>query len=720
MDGIAIVGLVQRPAKTEAAPPSCTFDPAPFGISPEEATRLRSDECVLLEACWEALEHAGLRPVDLMHYRPLVTCVWSGIRGGEGEAVPDDGTQVVGRCFPATPALSVEKYAECFSGVPEASQDEIFKACRRLERHECDVALVVGVGRVVSGYGTPGCAAVVLRRMPEAVGSGHTIHGVLKPSEPPTTWQALDYKHCPEDAATGVDAVIRMALANRSESAVPGSASSEQQVFVLSAATATALDMTTMRLADFLSMHPEANIADVAHTLQSGRAAFDYRHCFVASTGPEAITILTQKNAATLLSGKRGSGERAAAFLFPGLGDHYPGMGKELYDTQPEFRKWIDLCCEFLVDEIGIDLRPILFRAPEGTPHSADPFAALKRTSTNLVRESPLNETPIGHPSVFIVEYALARLLASWNIRPAILLGHSLGEYVAACLANVFSLEDALRVVAYRARMIGALPRGSMIAVQMSDTAVQSYLRPGAGVAAANSPYQTLLSGEREVLGQIADHLLRDGIACRWLETTHAFHSSMLSPVADGMRQLLKTVRINRPATPYISNLTGQLIRDEQVMSPEYWIRQSCERVNFVDGIGTLLTCHGGVIIEVGPGQSLCSFAKQHPLCDPERLTHIVPTMKSGWESVGEVQALLTAAGRLWLAGTEIDWSGLRRSERRKLVPVPAYPFEHRIGDFPSPVASRREQDLPTGAREASRDERRAKLRRARGCEESL
>ncbi|HEU5227114.1 MAG TPA: SDR family NAD(P)-dependent oxidoreductase, partial [Ktedonobacteraceae bacterium] len=285
----------------------------------------------------------------------------------------------------------------------------------------------------------------------------------------------------------------------------------------------------------------------------------------------------------------------------------------------------------------------------------------------------------MAQPAVFVTEYALARLLIHWGVKPDAMLGYSLGEYVAATLAGVLSLEDALTLVARRAQLIASQPPGAMLSVALSESEIHAYLQQWPQIevdlAVVAAPQTSVLAGPIAMIEQLRHHLLCDEIACHQVETTHAFHSRMLSPVKKQLTRLVRGMALCPPAIPYISNVTGTWITDEQATSHEYWAEHMCETVRFADGAGCLLQRSSYLFVEVGVGQTLTSFVRQHPSCSGEGMTKFIATQPAQ-RSEGDYAFFLTSIGRLWLAGVEPDWKSFYAGERRRRIPLPTYPFE--------------------------------------------
>jgi thioesterase domain-containing protein/malonyl CoA-acyl carrier protein transacylase len=334
-------------------------------------------------------------------------------------------------------------------------------------------------------------------------------------------------------------------------------------------------------------------------------------------------------------------------------------MAGELYAAEPVVRDVLDEAAEMLAGDGGVDLRRVLY--PVG-----DPVADLERTAW-------------AQPALFAVEVALARLWRSWGVVPDAMLGHSLGEYSAACVAGVFSFADGLRLVAARGRLLDELPAGDMIAVAASadDLAPALAGEPELALAAVNAPRSVTVSGPAEAVARLAGRLAGEGVRARPLATSHAFHSAMMDPAVERFRAVAAEVELHPPEIPFVSNSTGAWIEAAQATDPAYWARHLRSTVRFADGLGVLLGAEGArhALVEVGPGHALTSLARRHPR--RKAAVAMVPSLAApGGE--GDLEPLLAALGRLWTAGVEPDWQGVYRGQRRRRVPLPGYPFERR------------------------------------------
>ncbi len=443
------------------------------------------------------------------------------------------------------------------------------------------------------------------------------------------------------------------------EEAPPTQASSLSrpwQLLLLCAKTDSALETATTNLVTHLKQHPDSNLADVAYTLQVGRREFEHRRMLLCQNFDDAVTVLENLDSQRIFNNFQQPCNRQTVFMFPGQGSQYVNMGRELYETESVFRKHIDKCCEILKPHLGVDLRTILYPDEEKTE----------------VATQQLQQTHITQPALFVIEYALAELWMAWGISPMAMIGHSIGEYVAATLADVFSLEDALALVATRGRLMQQIPSGAMLSVALSEEAIQSCLDENLSLASLNAPSSCVVSGSKEAIDQLQQELQQAGVSCRSLHTSHAFHSQMMSPVIETFTQSLQKIKLNPPKIPFVSNVSGTWITIAQATDPNYWAKHLRQPVRFSQGVTELLKQPEQILLEVGPGKTLSSLAKQHQMEELIALTSI----RHPQEQQSDVAFLLNTLGKLWLVGVQINWSNFYVNEKRHRVPLPTYPFE--------------------------------------------
>jgi phthiocerol/phenolphthiocerol synthesis type-I polyketide synthase E len=442
---------------------------------------------------------------------------------------------------------------------------------------------------------------------------------------------------------TNAHVVLEEAPRREAAAAVDG-----PQLLTVSAKTATALQQRCRDLAAQLRTGPELRLADVAWTLQQGRRAFDHRAAVVASDAREAVHLL--ETAVTVHS--RSERTPHVVFLFPGQGAQHPGMAAALYEHEPVYRETLDRCAAVLQRETGIDIRIALRDAGD----------------------SALAETAVAQCALFAIEYALAQLWRSWGVEPHAMLGHSLGELVAATVAGVFDLDDALRLVALRGRLMQALPRGAMLAVPLAESELQRWLDDQLSIAAVNTAARCVVSGSTDAVARLEQRLAAAGIDTKRLETSHAFHSAAMEPMLGEFRAAVARVERHAPARPWMSNVTGRSITAAEATDPGYWASHVRQPVRFRDAARVLLADRDAVFLEVGPGRTLASLVRQQPECTPERV--IVSSLPHAGETVSDRQRIAEVAGRLWTGGVSLDWRGLHRGEPRARVALPTYPFE--------------------------------------------
>lgn len=448
----------------------------------------------------------------------------------------------------------------------------------------------------------------------------------------------------------------------------PAAAVRPAQLLVLSARDAESLDRAAQNLKRHLEHDRTTELADIAYTLAVGRRHFGHRRSVVCRDRDAAISLLTSGDP-RCARGFGGVPPVGVAFMFPGQGSQYVDMCRGLYESEPLFTETMNSCARVLRPEIGVDLLDMLY------PGESDRDSAQER----------LTQTALTQPALFAVEYALAQVWMSWGVQPAAMIGHSLGEFVAACIAGTFARDDALRLVARRARLMESMPSGAMLGVRASAELVAAELTPDVAIAAFNGPRHIVVSGSHEAIAAFATRLDAIGVAHRALPTSHAYHSPLMESAVQPFVDLVAETPRRAPDLRWVSSLTGRPITDAEATDPWYWARQLREPVQFAHGVGALSDA-GLVLVEVGPGQTLTALARQHRPNRPDQL--VTTSLSPGQDWAADADHLLAAAGRLWSRGVDIDWHGVHGAPRRR-VPLPTYPFRRRrhwIGPVPGPA----------------------------------
>jgi acyl transferase domain-containing protein len=461
-------------------------------------------------------------------------------------------------------------------------------------------------------------------------------------------------------------------------------------LLVLSARSETALEAATEALHSYLERHLEQSLgdgtpalADVAFTLQRGRKAFSHRRAVVCRDLPAALLALAKE-------GWSEGVDRSPplTFLFPGIGDLRPGFLAELYRQEAVLRRTLDHCAEILEAELGLDLRRLLFAA--GASAAPEDLRQLLSRGGEAPELGELGRTAVVQPAVFAVEYSLAQLLRSWGLEPQAMIGYSVGELVAACLAGVLPLEPALRLVAGRARLIEELPPGAMAAVPLPQERVLPRLGEELSLAAADGPHLSVVAGPVAAVEELMRKLQGEGIACLRMAAAHAFHSKMMQPAVASLEALVQQMPLAPPRIPFISNVTGDWIEDREATDPAYWADHLRCTVRFADGLDKLLDGSPRALLEAGPGHALTALVQQHPRRGGQHLA--LATLSRPASSFGsERERLLEAVGRLWTVGQEVRWEALhglteqgspswqdRPAPVRRRLRLPTYPFERR------------------------------------------
>jgi acyl transferase domain-containing protein len=477
-----------------------------------------------------------------------------------------------------------------------------------------------------------------------------------------------------------------------------GGLSSTRKLILLSAHTRPVLDKMTENLREFFTRNPGINLADAVYTLQTGRKTFKYRAFTTCASIAEAVENLSSGETGKLQIQSSTENNRPVILMFPGQGSQYLNMGWGLYGSEPLCREEMDRCFEILKSVTGLDLKEILYPHPSTHEHPASggQGALFEKTAPKhgrtqcihpnftpyVVRNSPsktfeadINRTAIAQPAIFILQYAVARLLLKWGIKPTAMIGHSIGEYTAACLSGVFSLEDALKLVALRGKLMQQMPPGDMLSVTLPEAELLPLLNDELALAAVNGPSNCVVSGRKEAVAVFDRQLREKGCKTRLLVTSHAFHSEMMDPILDSFSAEVGRISLDKPRLPFISNVSGTWISDTEAVDPAYWTTHLRRTVRFDAGLSRLLAEEPkAVFVEVGPGRVLSTLTRQHPRKKPEQSTLYL--VRHPREKAPDDRFLLEKAGRLWQKGVHLDWRVFYAGEKRLRLPLPTYPFE--------------------------------------------
>jgi acyl transferase domain-containing protein len=427
-------------------------------------------------------------------------------------------------------------------------------------------------------------------------------------------------------------------------------------LLLTSARSRAAVQRASVALAGYLEGEDRAELADVAYTTQVGRRRFKHRRAVVCSTPGDAVDGLLADDNVNAWAGD--DVERSVVFMFAGGGAQYPGMGRDLYDAEPVYRDTMDECLRLLEGELDFDLRALLFPA-EGSEDAAR--EEMERPSRAL-------------PALFATQYAQAKLWQSWGVQPAAMIGHSMGEYTAACLSGVIPLKNALAIVALRGRLFERVPEGGMLSVPLSPAELEPLLGDELSIAVVNGPEMCVASGPVAALDELEQRLRERDVEASRIHIRVAAHSKMLEPILADFETYLRNVPFGSPSIPYVSNLTGTWSEAADAATPQYWVRHLRNTVRFADGLETIFADPDRIMLEVGPGRTLATLARMHP-SKPAKLEPLT-SIRHPDQPVNDQAFMLGMLGKLWEQGATIDWDGFH-GERRVRVPLPTYPFEH-------------------------------------------
>ncbi len=455
----------------------------------------------------------------------------------------------------------------------------------------------------------------------------------------------------------GIGGTNAHAILEEAPSAAPSGPSRRWQVLTLSAKTPFALDALSRELAKHLEENsPE--LTDVAFTGHVGRRAFRFRRAIVCGDSISAVDALSRGNSMRVIAGMSPENEPPVIFLCTGQGAQYVSAGRGLYESERVFRSAVDFCADYLQQFVGLDLRTILF-----------PFPAEEHAAAEL-----LNQTRFTQPALFVIEYAVAKLWSSWGVEPAAMVGHSVGELAAACIAGVFPLEAGLQIIAERGRLIQSMPAGSMTAVPMPEHEVIPLLNSKLSLASINGDEQCVVSGPDGAIVDLEKSLTDEGIRYRRLRVSHAFHSSMMDPIVHEFAEFVRKFDLAPPRIPYISSATGTWITESEATDPDYWAKQLRRTVRFAEGIGQALKASDAILMEIGPGNTLSALCEQNAAFSDSH--KVISSLRTRNDNIGDDEFVAGAVARLWVAGKKIDWKGFHAQEQRRRLPMPTYPFE--------------------------------------------
>lgn len=440
----------------------------------------------------------------------------------------------------------------------------------------------------------------------------------------------------------------------------PSGPSRPAQLLVLSSKTPSGLDRLARLYSQYFHGPQPADIADASYTAAVGRKSFENRIALVCGEPEEASRLLDQHLSKQTGSDTLKPKHRPVVFLFSGQGSQYANMAAGLYRDEPVFRETMDVCLNLLEKYSNVAARSALFPSTGVT------------ASANL----RLAQTAVTQPVLFALEYTLARTFMTWGVKPESMIGHSVGEYVAACIAGVFPLEKALQLVALRGRLMQSLPQGAMLAVSAQASVVTGLMDRQLSLAALNMPEQCVISGPAEAIERAETRFVDRGIKAVRLQTSHAFHSAMMDPILPAFREAVRQAEPQPPSIPIVSNVTGQWLTEREAVDPQYWATHLRSCVLFAEGLGTILKEPGSVLLEMGPGQTLASFARHHPAKTTD--TKIFDSVRRAEETHDDYRRLLQALGQMWVSGVELDWRCFYSREQRNRVSLPTYPFDRK------------------------------------------
>ncbi len=425
----------------------------------------------------------------------------------------------------------------------------------------------------------------------------------------------------------------------------------------LSAKSNESLEIMKGNILTHLNENRHQKISDIAYSLQTGRTRYSYRSFLIVPNEHTQTTDTRLHFSATHFFDEV---YQPVTFLFTGQGSQSIGMAKELYETESVFRESLDECCHQFQHILNQDLRTIIY------PNEAEQQNA----------EQKLHQTQYAQPALFAIEYAIAQMWMHWGMIPIAMLGHSLGELTAACLAQVFSLSEGIQIVAERARLMQSMPQGAMLSIQLSEDEIAPHLNDSLTIAVKNTPTSCVIAGDFSAIENLKQYLHLKNIPSIQLTTSHAFHSAMMEPAVTDFYKFLKRFHLQKPQIPFLSNTTGDWIRDEEATDPHYWANHIRQPVRFSEGVTVLLENSHHNFLEIGPGCALASLIKNHPNFGDKHT--VVSTFGHQKEQKSNWQCIAAAMGNLWVAGVDFDWERFYHNEKRLRLPLPEYPFQRK------------------------------------------
>jgi acyl transferase domain-containing protein len=689
--------MTARHATSAAAP--ATSDIAIIGMASRvpsfthgDAELLDPQHRLFLEAACEALDHAG--------YAPSKYAGRIGVYAGAGlqSLIASDKDDLATR---VSHTLSLRGPSVGVSTVCSTSLVVVHMACHGLLLDDADIALA---GEIFGN----GLGIVVLKRLDAAIADGDTIHAVIKGTAinndgamttgytaPSVQGQAgvltgvldaagvpavvglIEAALCVRDGVSsfGVDGTNAHAMVEEPPNPPEPLPTREWNLVLLSARTPSALEQQQRTLAQYVTEHPAVRLEDVASTLQIGRADFEYRRACLCRAG-DAASSLAGSHPSAIVEGVASS-RRRPAFVFPGLGNHYAGMGRGLYRDEPVFARAVDRCAELFASDLPGDLRDAIGLNASGSSGAADlarAGAGVTDLRAMLASRASGDVWPasLAHPAVFTIEYALAQLCLSWGLEPDAVAGYSLGEFTAACVAGIASLDDMARIVMVRAKLIDQLPAGTMAAVPLRADDVAQYLTGDVDIAAMLAPKVSVLAGTIDAIEAVQQRLRERDIVAHRLPVSRPFHSRLMDVIVAPLAAELSRVRLAAPKTPCLSNSTGTWLTADEATNPEYWAKHLSRTVRFADCVNELFADPQRVAVEVGPGRALTSAIMQCSLANKSRDWTATPLMRAAYDEGDDRWHLLRGLARLWVCGTPLGHARPIGQERARRIPLPS------------------------------------------------